>query len=75
MKIRIKETYGEGKITSVEDYVESSLDGTDYNHGVTEATARTANNCAEALARLCDILVVYIAEGYKDYDKLEAVDD
>ena len=86
MNIRIKGTYTSSEIiTSVEDYVEISLDGESYDRGGRmETIGQTANNCIEALARLCDVLsekdiislldVVYIAKGHRDYDKLEAIE-
>ncbi len=87
MQIRIKETYYEVSeyITTVSGYVESSLDGEDYDRGVLAAMQRKADNSIEALARLCDVLaekgiislqdVVYVAKGYKDYDdKLEVIE-
>ncbi len=89
MEIRIinNTTYGvpvPGTITSVEGFVETSLDGTGIDRYGIEATERTADNCVYALSRLCDILaekgilslqdVTYIAVGNRDYPKLKAIE-
>lgn len=81
MKVKTIETYGEGEPTSVEEFVGKSLEGDVYDSNRTE---RITYNCAEALARLCDVLadkgilslreVVYIANGYKNYDMLEKLE-
>ena len=58
---------------SIEQYAEAKLDGADYDGGIIEATAATAQNVSEALGRLLDFLadkgmitaadVGYIVEG------------
>lgn len=81
MKVKTIETYGEGEITSIEEFVGKALEGDLY---ASFSTERMTHKCAEALARLCDVLadkgilslreVVYIAKGYKNYAMLEEIE-
>lgn len=84
MKVKLIQSLsfgGKDETTSVEGFVGKALVGDVYE----SSTERMAYSCAEALARLCDVLadkdilslreVVYIANGYKDYDMLEKVEE
>lgn len=81
MKVKLMQSLEKNTITSVEGFVGKALVGDVYD----SSTERTAYNCAEALARMCDVLadkgilslpdVVYIAKGYKNSDMLEKVEE
>lgn len=45
------------KDLSVAEYVETNLDGSDYEHGAVETAEATANNCKNYLAKLTALLV------------------
>lgn len=81
MQVKLITSLNKGKIMSIEDFVGKALTGDVYE----SSTERTTHNCVDALARLCDVLatngilslreVVFIAEGYRDYDMLEKVEE
>lgn len=80
MQVRLIQSlsFDRGKTISVKEFVGEALEGDVYD---SDRMERMSHNCAEALARLCDVLaekgiislrdVVYIAKGYKDFDMLE----
>ena len=85
MKIK-REVYGRTEIDDIEEYTRSKLNGADYGQGALEDAARTADNVAEALGRLLEVLasnkvlnaqdIVKVIEGYASSDpEAELVDE
>ena len=75
MKFTIERFGVTQKFESLEDYAEFRLDGSDYDRGIVEAAAATAQNNSKAIGRILDLLsskqlvtaeeVATIIEGYR----------
>ena len=58
MRIRTEDRYGKiREYDSIGTYARNQLDGDDYDSGVLEVAAKTAENNSEAIGRLLELLV------------------
>lgn len=56
MKIKIKRMFEDEQTVDLLSYVESQVDGDDYDRGALESARATANNAGLLLAKLIDVL-------------------
>ncbi|MCP4761046.1 MAG: hypothetical protein GY870_04640 [archaeon] len=58
MKIKCEDEqyHQDKKEEEITDYIQSKIDGSDYDRGQIETISATSLNCAEALGNLIDIL-------------------